>query len=84
MATHKDQAAAQGEDAADVVTIPVEEYTRLMVAGAVNTIPAVEEGPHLKDPEIRAAKRAQLQDAGIDHEADDLTDDMRSILREKG
>ncbi|HXH79499.1 hypothetical protein [Nocardioides sp.] len=84
MATHKDTAAAHGDDAAETVTISAEEYARLMAAGEVNTTPAIEEGPHLDDPEIRAAKRAQLRDAGIDHEADGLSDDMRTILREKG
>jgi len=84
MTTHKDQAAAQGDDAAGTVTISAEEYARLTAAGDVNTTPAFEEGPHLDDPDIRAAKRTQLRDAGIDHEADGLSDDMRKLLREKG
>lgn len=51
-------------------------------AGA-STEPAWEEGPHLNDPEIRAAKRQQLIDAGIDHDDERLTDDMRAILKER-
>jgi len=84
MATLRSTGGMTGKDAADVVTIPAEEYARLKANDDINTSPAVEEGPHMKDPEIRAAKRAQLRDAGIDHEADDLTDDLRAILREKG
>jgi len=84
MATHKDTAAAQGDDTAKTVTISADEYARLKAAGDVNTEPAFEEGPHLNDPEIRAAKRQQLQDAGIDHEDERLSDDMKALMREKG
>jgi len=84
MATLRSSGGMTGKDTAEVVTITSEEYARLKANDDINTTPAIEEGPHLKDPEVRAAKRAQLRDAGIDHEADDLTDDLRAILREKG
>ena len=84
MATAKDAGTAKSEDAAEVVTISLEEYNALRAASEVNTEPAVEEGPHLDDPELRAAKRDQLREAGIDHEADGLTDQLRTIAREKG
>ena len=86
MATSKSQDAATltTVDAAETVTIPAEEYARLKAAGDINTAPAVEEGPHLADPEIRAAKRRQLTEAGVDADGDGIPDDMRKLLKEKG
>jgi len=49
-----------------------------------NPAPAIEEGPHLKDPKNREAKRQQMIDAGMSPDDDDMTDDMQAILREKG
>jgi hypothetical protein len=46
-------------------------------------LPGFEEGPHLKDAEVRAAKRAQMIEAGFTPDTEGLTDDMREILREK-
>jgi hypothetical protein len=45
--------------------------------------PGIESGPHLNDPEIRAAKKAQMLEYGMTGDEPDLTDDMRAILREK-
>ena len=53
------------------------------VNAVTNTEPAFEEGPHLKDPEVREAKRKQLEDYGITVDDERLTDDMRSILKDK-
>jgi hypothetical protein len=47
------------------------------------TAPGTEEGPHLDDPDIRAAKKQQLRDAGVTADDEGLTDDMRAILRER-
>ncbi len=48
-----------------------------------NRTPAFEEGPHLKDPKIRAAKKQAMLDAGMTADDENLTEDMRAILREK-
>jgi hypothetical protein len=84
MALKTDKAQATGTDAAEAVTISLEEYNRLKAAGEVNTEPAIEEGPHLKDKEVRAAKRQQLIDAGYTADDERLTPDMAAILKEKG
>ncbi len=49
-----------------------------------NPAPAWEEGPHLKDPELRALKRQQMREAGLTPDSDGISDDQRAILREKG
>jgi hypothetical protein len=53
---------------------------------AVNRLerPGIESGPHLKDPDIRRAKREQMLAFGMTGDEPDLTDDMRDILKEKG
>ena len=67
----------------DTVTMTVAELRALMTTvGTPNPAPAVEEGPHLDDPEVRAAKRRQLVEAGYDADSDGLTDDMRAVLRD--
>lgn len=50
---------------------------------AFNPAPAIEEGPHLQDPELRRHKRRQLRDAGLTGTENHLTDDMRAILAEE-
>lgn len=80
-----DEATARGVETAEVRTYTQEEVDKLLAdAGAAlpNPAPAIEEGPHLQDPEVRAAKRKQLQDAGVDADHPDLTDDMRALMRE--
>ncbi len=74
------------DDGAEVVTLSREEFDRLTAAGdgGANPAPAIEEGPHLADPGIRAAKREQMRAAGMDHESEGITDQMRDILREEG
>ena len=47
-----------------------------------DSAPAYESGPHLQDPENRAAKRAQMKAAGVTLDDENLTDDMRAILEE--
>jgi hypothetical protein len=81
-----DTAPVGTNEAAEVVTISREEYDALLAAkdGGVNPEPAFEEGPHLDDPEHRALKRQAMRDAGLTHDDDRLTSDMRKILREKG
>lgn len=49
-----------------------------------NPAPAIEEGPHLDDPEVRRLKRRQLKDAGLTGDEDHLTDDLKTILSEEG
>jgi hypothetical protein len=44
----------------------------------------VEEGPHLKNPEVRAAKRGQLEDYGVAGDEDWMTDDMKAVLKGRG
>ena len=46
------------------------------------TWPGYEEGPHLQDPEIRAAKKEQMRAAGMTLDDPNLTQDMREILEE--
>lgn len=50
---------------------------------ATNPTPAIEEGPHLNDPDIRRMKREQLKAAGVKLSDPGLTEDMKTILREK-
>jgi len=59
------------------------EVLSVNVNAVTNTEPAFEEGPHLKDPEIREAKRKQLEEYGIQADDERLTDDMRGILKDK-
>lgn len=83
-AKQADGGAVSSEEAAEVVSISREEYQRLLAATApANPAPAVEEGPHLQDPVIRSAKRAQLREAGVTGDEDWLTDDMRAIVAEE-
>jgi hypothetical protein len=63
-------------------TPDVSEVTTMRVESVPNPAPAMEEGPHLKDPEIREAKRQQMVEAGLSPDDESLTDDMREILRE--
>jgi hypothetical protein len=69
-----DRAKGSGTDVAAV--------DRLMDANS-NTAPAFESGPHLNDPYIRTAKRAQMKAAGMKLSDPGLTEDMKAILREK-
>lgn len=85
----KDDSKVGGSDAASVqemTTISKAEYDALRShfpeVPFPNTAPAIEEGPHLKEPDVRAAKLQQMTDAGLTVDADDLTDDMRDILAE--
>lgn len=65
-------------------TPDVADVAGMRVEATPNPAPAIEEGPHLQDPEIRATKRQQMIDAGMSADDESLTDDMREILREKG
>lgn len=65
-------------------TPDVADVAGMRVEATPNPSPAMEEGPHLQNPEIRAAKRQQMIDAGLSADDATLTDDMREILREKG
>ncbi len=76
MPTDKQQISAE-----DTITISRAEYEGL--TAAPNPAPAVEEGPHLKDKAVREAKREQLAAAGLTVADPRLTDDMRSILKER-
>ncbi len=71
----------QKVDVEDTVTISREEYDAL-TAGP-NPAPAVEEGPHLKERSVRAAKREQMHAMGITADDETITDDMRAIMKEK-
>lgn len=64
-------------------TPDVTDVSGMRVEAVTNTSPAIEEGPHLQDPEIRAAKRQQMIEAGLSPDDESLTDDMREILREE-
>ncbi len=81
-----DEQPIGADDRAEVVTLSRGDYDALIAAGTgnANPEPAWEEGPHLDDPAVRAAKRQQLRAAGMDHEADGLSDDARALLRERG
>lgn len=65
-------------------TPDVADVAGMRVEATPNPAPAMEEGPHLQDPAIRAAKRQQMIDAGLSADDTTLTDDMRTILSEKG
>ncbi len=84
---NQDEQPIGTDDGADVVSISREDYDRLLASAAgaesgANPEPAIEEGPHLDEPGIRAVKRKQMRAAGIDHESEGITDQMRDILRE--
>jgi len=83
--TSQDGGRVGSEDSADVVVLSREEYTLLVTRaeGEANPAPAIEEGPHLKKAAIRQAKREQLREAGLAHDDESLTDDMRSLLAEE-
>jgi hypothetical protein len=91
----KDVARVGADDSASVVTLTREEYDKLlsvaefMENGGTNPTPAVEEGPHLQDPEIRQAKVEQLRAAADDGTIDPLIgallpDDMQALMEEAG
>jgi hypothetical protein len=77
-------AAMTPEEHAELFRSISPEIMRGVAVSLTNTAPAIEEGPHLQDPEIREVKRRAMVDAGLTPESDDITDDMREILREKG
>ena len=70
---NSDPAKMGSTDNATVEIVNVEPYS---------TLRSYESGPHLRDPDIRAAKRAQMKSAGITLDDEHLTDDMRAILEE--
>lgn len=59
------------------------EVTVVRDTDGTNPEPAYETGPHLDDPETRAAKRQQMRDHGWTGDEDHLTDDMAAILAEE-
>ena len=86
MAKAKEDAELRADETPEVVTLSREEFDRLTTqasGGGVNPAPAIEEGPHLRDPDVREAKRRQLVDAGISADDDGLTDDLRAVLAEE-
>jgi hypothetical protein len=87
MAKQADNAKVASEEAADVITISLEEWNdiqgRLAAADqGTNLAPAIEEGPHLGDPDIRAAKIAQLEEFGDHLDGVELPDDMHALMQE--
>ena len=82
MANRNDNSAVVVREDSGMVEMTMEEYDRLLAGiSSPNPAPAVEEGPHLKDPEVAEAKRAQLENAGAKGDEDWMTDDMRSVLK---
>jgi len=81
----RDGANLGSEDAAEVVTLSREEYNLLIARAEAkpNPAPAIEEGPHLQKAAIRAAKREQLREAGMEADHEALTEDMRAMLAEE-
>ncbi len=82
---NQDEQPIGTDDFADFISLSRAEYDRMMASAAesgANPEPAIEEGPHLDEPGIRAVKRKQMRAAGIDHESEGITDQMRDILRE--
>lgn len=70
----------------ETYTIAAEEYEQLLSRQRPDfsvTGVAVEEGPHLKDKSVRDAKRAAMMEAGVTADDENITDDMRKILKEK-
>jgi len=65
----------------DDATETLENITASRLASVPNAKPAYEEGPHLDDPEIRAAKLETLQKQNAT-EDDDIGDQAKAILRE--
>lgn len=84
MPTKRDSAKVTAEE---TVTITRAEYDAMMAAAASPMVQAVgvaiEEGPHLSDPATREAKLTAMVEAGITADDDNITDDMRGILKEQ-
>ena len=90
MAKSKDTAEVSAQEDTQVVTISAQEWAEIQsrlaaadVAGP-NPAPAVEEGPHLQDPDIRQAKIEQVQEHGDLIVGMEMPDDMVAILEEAG
>jgi hypothetical protein len=85
MPQRKDDSPVTVHEDSGKVELTIEEYERLLSGiSAPNRAPAVEEGPHLKNPEVRAAKRGQLEDYGVAGDEDWMTDDMKAVLKGRG
>lgn len=87
MAKSQDNAKVAADEDTNVVTISAEEWSeiqdRLARADQTpNLAPAIEEGPHLQDPEIREEKLAQLEEHGDKVVGLEMPDDMRELLDE--
>lgn len=83
----KDGGGMSATETADVKTYTQAEVDQMIAERIADMAelanqPATEEGPHLADPEIRAAKKQQMLDAGMTAADEGLTDDMRAILEE--
>lgn len=87
--SNSDSGHVSASESADVKTYTQDEVDRIVraaldSAGADpdrNTEPAIEEGPHLRDPVIAEAKREQLRAHKIRANDKRLTDDMKSLLQ---
>jgi hypothetical protein len=78
-----DVSGVRSTERADVETFTRAEVDAMFAEQAARANrPGIEEGPHLQDPEIRAAKREQMIAAGRTVDDPDITDDMRAILEE--
>jgi hypothetical protein len=95
MAKSNEKAAVASDDNADVVVLSREEYEQLIAlrddpTAGVNLTPAVEEGPHLRNKEVRQAKVQQLREAHESGDIDSLLDgthlpsDMLDLMDEAG
>lgn len=80
-----DSGTTVATEVAEVRTYTQEEVDALLSQDrAGNPTPAVEEGPHLRDPEKAEAKRKQLHEAGMTVDDETLPADMRRLLSEEG
>jgi hypothetical protein len=83
---HNDEATVFSEDESETRLYTQQEVDELLANPnhGMNRSPAYEEGPHLADETNRAAKYDQMVEAGLTGDEEDLTDDMRTILKEQG
>jgi 50S ribosomal subunit-associated GTPase HflX len=99
MAKTRDEGSVTVEEHADVVTLSRNEWEAMQQrltelehfadGGGANPVPAVEEGPHLQDPDIREGKLAQIRAAAEQGNLEsfidaDLPGDMADLLQEAG
>lgn len=88
MSTRSDRGTVESQSTGSPRTSSQEEIDVLLAQqrddlATPNPAPAIEEGPHLDDPEVRRLKRQQLRAAGLAGDENHLTEDLKAILAEE-